>query len=67
MNIRIDHSLRFYVRDLYIKRAANRGGEVYNAPYKKYIKPFQIRVKFAVDRSLLVLDRISERYPIELN
>lgn len=58
-----DYGLRFYVKGLYVKNAAKRGGELFKPFYKKDIKPFIIKVKFAVNRSAKVL----EKFPINLN
>jgi hypothetical protein len=65
---KIEHyGLRFYVRDFYIKHAGKNGGEVFKPNYKKDIKPFQLRVKCAINRSGQVLSILSERNPITNN
>lgn len=62
-----DYGLRFYVRDLYVKNAANRGGEVFSPPYKKDSKLFRLRVKYAIAFTLKVIEKIGERHPVNLN
>lgn len=63
----IESSLKFYVRDFYIKRSGNRGGEIFKPFYKKDLKPFQTRIRYAINQPSKVLDKISVRHPIELN
>ena len=62
-----DYGLRFYVHDLYVKNAAKRGGEVFMPLYKKDIKPFDLRIKYAVNRSSKVIEKTSERFLINYN
>ncbi len=62
-----DYGLRFYVRDMYVKNAAKRGGEVFNPLYKKDLKRFRLRVKYAIDFSEKVIEKREERYPVNLN
>ena len=68
MNTKIkDYALRFYVRDLYIKNAAQRGGEVFRPPYKKDLKPFENKIRCAVNMSKKVIEKTAYKFPITLN
>ncbi|HET7116101.1 MAG TPA: hypothetical protein VFI29_06405 [Hanamia sp.] len=59
-----DYGLRFYVRDMYIKNAGKRGGEIFRPFHKKDVKPFQIRIKYAIDGAQKVIRRIDEKNPL---
>lgn len=56
-----DYGLRFYVRDMYVKNAAKRGGEAFHPLYKKDLKPFRLRVKYAIDFAKKVIEKTGER------
>ena len=62
-----DYGLRFYVRDTYSKNAAKRGGEVFKPFYKKDLFSFTLRVKYSVNMSAKVIEKTSDKYPINLN
>lgn len=55
-----DYNLRFHVRDMYVKNAGKRGGEIFRPFYKKDAKPFEIRIKYAMDRTQKVISRMTK-------
>ena len=59
-----DYGLKFYVRDLYVKNAAKRGGEVFQLFNKKDVRPFQIRIRYAIDRTQKVIGILNKKYPL---
>ena len=59
-----DYGLRFYVRDMYVKNAGKRGGEIFRPFYKKDVKPFQIRIKYTIDPTQKVISCMDEKYPL---
>jgi hypothetical protein len=61
-NIIQDYPLKFYVRDMYPKRAAENGGCTFKPFYKKDFKPFQMRVKCAINMSKSVLDNAKHKF-----
>lgn len=62
-----DYSLRMYVKDIYINHSGKNGGSIFKPFYKKDLKPFQLRVKCAINRSDKVIYDTCERYPLTNN
>lgn len=59
-----DYGLRFYVQNMYVKNAGKRGGEIFGPFYKKNVKPFQMRIRYAMYRTQKVISCMDEKYPL---